>query len=365
MGMKCGRRRAVVLAFIVAAVGSACDSPLSERTIDLRTPGHVIFLLFRDDNLSGTRDEFDPMIPNATIVLRRAGVMADSLTYITDELGRAPAGTLEVGRYFATVAASVRGDTLVSAVDSVEFDVLAGDSIVLDLGLQYPQVDIAELRESASGRKVWIRGVVLNTAGTFGDSTMHFVDETAAVRAINLRFNLPLSPGDTVDLLGTRRARDGLPAIDPLVAVPRAGGLNPPPVEVSTAEAATAADTTLDAAFVIVRNAEVTDTATTFGARILTVDDGSGPLVVSLHLGINPSQLNVPGARLNISGLLVPDPATSAWVLKPRLRNDIEVQSSSSVARVDDGRSLLDSGFVPPGSRRSTVTAPRTPPALH
>ena len=328
MRLSNARRRgaAALLALVATMAATACDSPLSERTIDTNIAGRALFALFLDNNLNGTFDQFDTIIPEGEIVVRRVGVAADSSRFFTDETGIVLTGTLGIGRYQAFVGATVRGDTLTSAVDSVVFNVFAQDTTPVALGLQYPELEVGEYRDLPTGRKAWIHGVVLNNPGTFGDSTMHVADSTAAIRAINLRFNIPVSPGDTIDLLGTRRARGGQPAIDPLIAIPRGGGLNPPPIEVETAAAATADDAALDAAFVVVRNAEVIDTTTTFTARLLTVDDGSGPLVVSLHPGINPALLNVPGVRLDVSGLLVPDPTTETWILKPRMRADILIR---------------------------------------
>jgi hypothetical protein len=313
--------RAVALVLLVGT--AACESPLSERTIDLEAVGNAQVTLFLDNNLNG---QFDPtvdvVLTDRAVVVRRLGAL-DSTVTETDDTGIARVSELGVGRYVATIGGSVRGDSLVSALDTVAFQVVPLDTARVQLGVKYPEVDVEAFRALPVGRKAWLHVVVFNPPGTFGDSTMHVADTTAAIRAINIRVNLPVSPGDTIDLLGTRRTRAGQPATDPLIAIPRGGGLNPPPIELTTAEAATADDGAHDAAFVAVRNVEVQDTATTFTARLLTVDDGSGPLVVSLHPGIDPSGLFAPGIMLDIRGLLVPDASESSWVLRPRQRADL------------------------------------------
>jgi hypothetical protein len=327
-GTRLQSRVGCAAALLLVVSGAACDSPVSERMIDLDATGSARITLFLDNNLDGAIDQSDSPIENGAVVFRRVGAVADSIVLVTDAEGSARTGTLGVGRYVATIAPSVRGDTLISALDTAFFDVLPNDTADVQLGVQYPELDIQEFRDLPTGRRAWIHGVVLNQATTFGDSTMHMIDEDAAIRAINLRFNLPFAPGDTIDLLGTRRLRDGQPAIDPLTAIPRGGGLNPPPIELNTATAATAGDGDRDAAFVVIRNAEIRDTVTTFDGLVLTVDDGSGPLTVLLtvYQNFGAPALYAPGVRItSAAGLLVPDPDTSSWILKPRMRNDIVV----------------------------------------
>jgi hypothetical protein len=74
-----------------------------------------------------------------------------------------------------------------------------------------------------------------------------------------------------------------------------------------------------------VANATVLDTAVVLGNRRLTVDDGSGMLVVVLDRAAGPFQdsLYVPGRSLDVAGLLVPSSAAGVWWLKPRADADI------------------------------------------
>jgi hypothetical protein len=61
----------------------------------------------------------------------------------------------------------------------------------------------------------------------------------------------------------------------------------------------------------------------------LRVDDGSGPLDVILAqtLNFNPLSAYSPGVRVDVTGVLVPDPGDfSRWRLKPRGRSDVVIR---------------------------------------
>jgi len=132
--------------------------------------------------------------------------------------------------------------------------------------------------------------------------------------------------GDSARWLGTRQTRKGQPTLDnPAVSALAAGAVTPSS-EVSTAVAASAESGRLDAALVKVLGTTVTDTATVAGNRRLTVDDGSGSLVVQLDTiaGFRGTALaaDTVGATLGVTGLLVPDGA-GLWTLLPRAPSDV------------------------------------------
>jgi hypothetical protein len=126
-------------------------------------------------------------------------------------------------------------------------------------------------------------------------------------------------------LLGTRSTRFGQPVLDDVT--PFRLGVGAPPIAsaLTTAAAATAGGGAFDAQLVGVANAMVLDTAVVLGNRRLTVDDGSGMLVVVLDhaAGAFRDSLYVPGRSLDIAGLLVPTSAAGVWWLKPRSDADI------------------------------------------
>jgi hypothetical protein len=94
----------------------------------------------------------------------------------------------------------------------------------------------------------------------------------------------------------------------------------------TTAVAATADSAKRDAALVRVAAAVIADTATVFGDFVIHVDDQSGPLEVVFDRDA-PFQLTafIPGATLNITGLLVPLTPGRDWRLKPRQPTDVVV----------------------------------------
>src|SRR5690606_3821532 len=94
----------------------------------------------------------------------------------------------------------------------------------------------------------------------------------------------------------------------------------PVPIVLTTATAARANGGQHDAALVSIKNASILSASTTAsGDRLVTVNDGSGPLdiLIESSTGINTSQL-VGGAFLTqATGVLVPV-AANTWQLNPR-----------------------------------------------
>ncbi|MGH7504791.1 MAG: hypothetical protein ACRELX_04040 [Longimicrobiales bacterium] len=313
-------------AALLAALAAACETPLEERILDTSGEGQALMLLFLDNDLNGRFDpQVDEGIPDAILVVRRTAAPEDSNVIRTDTSGLAFTPFIGVGQYQAEVRPTLLGDSLLASAGTAPFTILPNDTVAVALGVSFLSISITEARQSPVGRKAWVRGTMLNDAGAFGDSTLHIADTLAAIRAVNLRAS-PGSPGDSVQLLGLRRDRDGQPVIEfqSVLIYPAGGPL--PRDTVTSAEAAAATGEAGDAELVFVQNAAITDTliATPEG-RELTVDDGSGPLTVLLDDALNFSPLNVflPGVRIDLTGLLVPRADGTGWLLKPRGRADI------------------------------------------
>jgi hypothetical protein len=193
-----------------------------------------------------------------------------------------------------------------------------------DLRFDYPVVSVADARGLPNGRRVAVVGIALNRWTTFGDSTVHVADATGAIRAIRTTF-ADFSPGDSIRVVGTAATTaSGERVLDSAIPSILALGTPPTPRDVSTA-AASAATGAIEAALVRIVGAAVGDTATTpTGDFRLTVDDGSGPLLVDLDRhAFTPAQRApfVPGVTIDAIGLLVLD--GSSWVLKPRSTADL------------------------------------------
>jgi len=106
-------------------------------------------------------------------------------------------------------------------------------------------------------------------------------------------------------------------------------GRLPGAVSLTTAAAATAAGATRDAQLVTVHGAVISDTARTATSFVLTVSDGSGPLVVQLDQTADPAFQTaslpgnfVPGNKFDVLGVLVPT-GTGTWRLRPRSAADL------------------------------------------
>ncbi len=310
---------------------AACTTDFSDRILAFESEGFVRILLYRDDNLSSSfNTQTDALLIGASVALRRTATRLDSIQRTTDSAGIAAFPAVPVGRYRVEGLAAVLGDSLERIEPVREFTVVAGDTITISVGLRFPSFTVSEARNLPVGKKVWVKGTALNGPGTYGDSTVHLADTASYIRMSRVRPG-SLSPGDSVQLLGTRSVRDGQPTFNVTLVLVRGDGDPPAPDTVTTAVAAAAAGGALDAAFVFIPAATIADTTSGVEGRLLTVDDGSGPLRVLLSSVINfgnQNQLNAyaPGVRVTLLGLLVPDPLNPGrWILKPRGRPDITI----------------------------------------
>jgi len=198
---------------------------------------------------------------------------------------------------------------------------------VLDLSISFPTVTVAQARAEAVGRRVYVRGKALTGWNVFGDNTLHLADATGAIRAMQVQQPAqPIAVGDSIGVIGRVSVFEGQPVLID-ATVERLGSSElPVPVALSTAQAAGANQGTRDAALVRVANALILSTSETLDGYVrVTVNDGSGPLEVLLHAGINPGPF-VPGAILvSGTGVLVPVENSARWQLKPRSNADLAV----------------------------------------
>ncbi len=188
-----------------------------------------------------------------------------------------------------------------------------------------PVVSIAAARIGSVGDLVFVDGLALNDVAAFGDSTLHIADTSGAIRAVRTRPG-NVFDGDSIRLIGTLAIRGGEPVIDQAKPFVLSVSRPSPARRIPTDTAATAAEGALDAALVKVSNATISDTATVAGDFVLTVDDGSGVLVVVLDQDIGFLLLPFePAVVIDATGLLVPT-GSGAWQLKPRFTADVVVR---------------------------------------
>jgi hypothetical protein len=208
----------------------------------------------------------------------------------------------------------------------------------LDLTVSFPTATIADARRFEAGRVVSIEGVALNAWAAFADSTVHMTDGTGLIRAVRVQ-PANIFAGDRVRMLGTIVFRDGQPTLSNVTSQILGSGVLPLAERLGTARAATADGGRLDAGLARVIDALVGDTATIGGDLRLTVDDGTGPLEVLLDRDAGFQLGVLPGAIIDVTGLLIPTTGGSAWRLKPRGPSDL-VQVGNAKATVAQARTL-------------------------
>lgn len=220
-----------------------------------------------------------------------------------------------------------------------------------DVTATFPTATVAQIRTMPLGNRVRMEGIALTGRNTFGDATIHVRDNTGAIRAVRVAPTGAVA-GDSIRVLGTLGIEDGrLAMVDAVVTVLVAARGLPPVDSVSTATAATAANGVRADGQLRIAGAVIQDTSRIAGDRILTVDDGSGPLDVMLDTSVsfNPESW-VPGGTFTGAGVLVPNPTGSAWRLKPRDRFEAEVTfPTMTVAQVrleDEGRRVVVQGLA-------------------
>ena len=101
----------------------------------------------------------------------------------------------------------------------------------------------------------------------------------------------------------------------------------PVPVRVTTAVAASADSSKLDADLIRIVDATIAnDTATVNGDYSFTLSDGSGPVkvVFDQDAGLTRTPY-VPGVIVDVTGVLVPD-GLGGWLVKPRANSDLVVK---------------------------------------
>jgi hypothetical protein len=200
-----------------------------------------------------------------------------------------------------------------------------------DVNARYPVATVAEARLLEPGRTVRVDGIALNSWAAFSDSTLHLTDRQTAIRVVDFP-RATFFSGDSVTVLATTEVRAGQPVLRAFnVFVERSGAGMPPLLTVSTRDAATANGGALDAYHVATSGVISAITPITQGPQagdvILTVSDGSGPLEVLLDRRVQfPVGVYRTGQNLDLRGVLVPAPGGTAWQLKPRTLQEVQIR---------------------------------------
>ena len=342
-------------AIVAAALVSACSASDDVTRVDVEATGSVAGTLFLDTDGGGALDGGDPRLDARTVTLGTSagGSIRD---VVTDTAGGFSIEEVPVGTYVVGVPASLLGDTLVLE-SPTSVTVRQNEISTVDLGVSFPSFDIEAIGGVEGSRRIFTSGIALNERLPFGDGRVHLRGAQDALRMVDVD-RVGLGTGDSVRVLGRTEVRQGRTVLaDATVSVliPRASV--PAPIEVGTGVAATAEAGAIDADLVRIRDARILDTTTVAGDRVLTVDDGSGPVDVLLQ-AFQTYDLGAlvpdPVVRIaEMTGLLVPQVIGSGaqvWRLVPRGPFDI----STRTERVDV--SVVTGLDFPVASRGDTVT---------
>jgi hypothetical protein len=308
---------------------TGCPNAGDNRVLSIPGSGVVGGVVYLD--VDGNRQVGGPDngLQNVRVRLLVAGTRDTVAQATSDANGGFVLGRVAVGRYTVVLPGEAAfGDTIaIVRIDTADISLTPDDTVQVQVAVSYPSVTIAEARQLAVGTKVFLEGVALNSQTTFGDTTVHLIDTTGALRIAGVRGPL-VALGDSVRFLGRIAARDGQPVLDGAQATVLLAGLVRVAETVTSAQCATADAGRLDAALVKVVDGTIgSDTATVNGDFTFSVDDGSGSVTVVFDKDASLTRTGyVPGAVIDVTGLLVPDGA-GAWRLKPRTNADVQVKA--------------------------------------
>lgn len=318
-------------ALLIAFVSCTDSSNITLLQVD--ATGSVFGIVYVDNNTNGTYDGGDGLFAGSTILLTATRGQTPISSTTTDATGAFRLDDVPVGSYRVGLEAASVGDSLSSATDGIQVVVQRDSASRADFGLTYPTLTFAEIRASASGKKVFTSGIALNPRPNFGDGVVHLQAASSYLRTINVA-RATITTGDSVRMLGRVGIDNGQVVLDevtPLVLVNIA--TIPVPLVRTTGVAAAAGGGDLDAALMRVQAAEISDTSTVDGDFHFWIDDGSGRLEVVFRafLQVNTSVVR-PDTTVRVrdaTGLLVPyaEPTGGVrWRLLPRAGGDLVLE---------------------------------------
>lgn len=323
------RRLWVALGAIVAL---GCENGGATRTLEISASGVVFGEVYFDANGSGAREAEDTPFAGARVRLLAPSGRDTIFRATTGADGTFRLSGIPVGSYSILIDSASAGDSarLVAAA-ATPVTVLPGDSIGFVGAISFPVVSIADARTGPLGSRLFVRAIALHARDTFSDTTLHVVDETGAMRATRVRpSTTPVAGGDSVVLRARTADRLGQRVLDDVSVFIVRPTFIPTAATITTAVAATGGGAgARDAQLVRIVNAAVIDTATVAGNLQMTMNDGSGSVIVILDRAADvgfraplPPGLYVAPNRFDLSGVLVPT-GTGVWRVKPRSSLDL------------------------------------------
>jgi hypothetical protein len=318
---------AIVLGGLVSLAASGCSEPDASYLHQVQEAGVLNGEVFLDLARTGSRTGGDPGVRNLRIAFLRLGTSDTVAIATSDTTGAFGVRDVPVGRFTAIPDPSVLGDSLeVTLVDPVDAQVRPLRNTEVSIGLSFRIRSIDEILTGAEGRRLFARGEALNAAGSLPGGALHLREAGRALRVSDAVVT-GFEPGDTVLVLGrTVRVANRMTLTQGTGRLVRETLAPPVPVPLSTSQAHTAAGGAAAADFVRVDDAEVLAVSASFGDQILTVNDGSGTLVVrfpgNFLFDLRVTEIEV-GEVIDIQGILLRASQGNSWELRPRVATDI------------------------------------------
>ena len=322
------------LTFMLLAMAfvAACENGGATRTLGISSTGVLYGQVYFDANASRVLDAEDAFFTGARIRVTSPGGSDTLFRATTTPDGRFRIANVPVGTYAIVIDSSTGGDSaiVVSPAPRV-VTLLPGDSVEFLGSLSFPIRSIAEARVLAPGVQIFVQAVALHARETFSDTVLHVVDATGAIRATRVQpSTIPVAAGDSVVLRARVGQRLGQRVLDGAAVFRVRPTIIPSAPSITTAQAATGGTAgALDASLVRLFNAQVIDTSTVAGNFQMTMNDGSGPVVLILDRAADagfraplPPALYVPTNRFDVTGVLVPT-GSGTWRVKPRSSLDM------------------------------------------
>jgi SdrD B-like domain len=318
---------------LVAAAGllGACSNAGEDRLVGITAQGILTGSVFFDANGSGTRDAVDLPQDSVRVIVTDIGGVTLRFEALTDADGRYRITGVPVGTYTVRVDTTTLRDSLeVIGTIARQASVEPADSAVVTTTLGYRTYTVAQARALPLGTNLFLTAIALHGQAIYSDTTLHLADTSGSIRAARVRPSAtPVVAGDSVRVRARVGLRLGQPILENVTVFTLGPTLLPAMPTLTTASAANAVGGTRDAALVRLLNVPIIDSATVAGSLQLTVNDGSGALVVVLDRAADaafraplPVATYTAGNRFDLIGILAPT-GTGSWRLRPRSSLDL------------------------------------------
>ncbi|HZH40734.1 MAG TPA: hypothetical protein VFD85_06970 [Gemmatimonadales bacterium] len=336
-----GRHWARTRILLAGVLGAACSNAGADRILTIPGQAQVSGFIYLDRNGNGIFDGAAPgdtALVGAKVRLIAKGTV-DTVALVTSDVGALVGGNpvnlkfgpVTVGSYRVVVdTLTIPHDSMrVAQIDSV-VSATPGSTPYVQIGISFPAVTATAARALPLRTKVFLVGVALADANTFGDSTNSFADASGAIRVTQIKPTTVVGVGDSDRVLGTVDTLGGQRVLRAVSVFQLTFGATTPITTLTVGQAKTANGGVADAALVTFSGRLVIlDTATGPAGRIIHVKDTTASLIDTLELHLDSTAIDsvsmkrdTVGARLHFRGILFPSSVPGRWLLKPRAPAD-------------------------------------------